>query len=205
MSKLAQGQSGSSLADIYDVVGSVAAIESIDVDQVKAVHEMGGTIFGERVGAIIARLDSGSIAQNVNIGFSLTLPIVPTRILGLSVFVDVAGRLSDINVSVQSNFRGARQEMPLFIWDAANTHTTRIIDESGAAAEVEFLQPVPGMVQLPTMTFGPTTTQESNVISLRGRTSAFGAGTVDTVALIYMAHAFAEGGLSSYGLPVPGW
>lgn len=199
-----QGQSGSSLADTYDVAGSVAEIEELVSEQVIVVHEMGATIFAERLRSEIRDLTSGAVAQNLGIDVIFAdLPAVPWRILGVVVFV-TADRVDHCSLNFRDPVAG--REIPFWYWDSAvdRVDDVRFSEPAGGTADQLVLTPTNRPWSLPTFNTGDTPTQAVSQISLRGQTDGFGAGTVTTRALIYLAFPRA-GGLSSRGLPVPSW
>ena len=196
------GQAGISLADIYDVEGSIAGIERLEAEDLHLVHEVGTTVFSERFGGEIVRLDSTAVLQNV--AFDITTLLVGsnfTRVFGVQVFADVTSRLDNVAVSIRDV--PALNEIPIFIWDSNDTErTVRIVDDGAAAADVFMLM---GAAQVPSMTFGNDQPTVTNGIVMRGESSGFGAGDVTCVALVYLGFASGAGGLSSFGLPVPSW
>ncbi len=196
-------QSGISLADQYDVEGSVAGIEDLNSRDVSLVHEMGQTLFSERLGATIRRTSSGAIGQSdVWDNVIVTFPTAPFRILGVIVLSDDATRLSVVTVSIRSTQQV--REMPIFEWDTNEGAVTSRIDQEGAgAANTSTLIPARS-TGWPTLGVGSLSRQEVGAIAFRGSTNAFGAGDVTTIALIHIAFA-QQAGLSSYGLPIPGW
>lgn len=204
MSEKILGQAGISLSDIYDVKGSIAGINRAEFRDLSLVHEVGETVFSERVGGEIIRLDSTAIAQNTAFDITtLAVGTTPTRLLGVQVFADVAARVANVAVSLRDV--PALNEIPVFIWDSASDseRTVRIVDNGGAAAAVLML--VGPAVQVPNMTFGNDQRDRINGIVMRGVSAGFGAGTVTVVALLYVAFPSGTGGLSSYGLPIPSW
>jgi len=203
------GKAGVSLADVYEIEGSVAGVGDLRSEDVQTVHEMGSTIFSERLTAVTTVIATAALAQNVDIGVGLPQPLTPRRILALAVITDVAARLSRIQVSVASGPAGSQNEVPLFSWETGTgTDLERgvLIEIDGTVATHQLLVPGPSsIVSVPTLLVGSTgpITDISRII-MRGRTSGFGAGTVVVRALLY--EAFSEvGGISSYGLPIPGW
>jgi len=198
-------KSGDSLADTYDVVGSVAGIEQLRSEEITLVHEMGATLWSERFSTFIRRAASGDIAQSTNFDVVLDgLPAHIFRILGLSVFVDTTARVTLATVSIQEPITG--REVPIWIWDAATDIEVRArfsIEGAGATTE-QFLQPAPANVRLPHMMASAGQPQSVPNVTFRGQTASFGAGTVEAVLLMHVG--FVEvGGLSSRGLPVPSW
>jgi len=197
-------QSGNSLADMYDVVGSVAGIEELETRELAIIHEMGATLFSERISGTMRRMDSGAIAQSLGWEVILTnLPNTMTRILGLVVFSTDSTRINVATINVRSP--GQQREVPIFTWDANEpVVTARFMDNGVAAANHQVLQGNVGVGTMPTMLIGSLQPQSVGEIAFRGSTTAFGAGTVTITAVFYQA--FAQiGGVSSRGLPIPSW
>lgn len=194
-------RSGTSLADVYDVEGSIAGVEQLLTADVQVVHEMGATIMSERLRTQILRLTSGAIAQNTDIDAVFTaMPGAPARILAVAVIVDTSARLS--RLAVHARDPDAGQEIPLWVFAGGTDHTIRIADDGGAAADVTLL--TPDNYNAPNLLGGNLHVPSAHEFSMRGRTSGFGAGTVEATALVQVA--FAEvGGVNSKGLPLPGW
>lgn len=199
-------QAGNSLADTYDVQGSVAGIEQLETRELPIVHEMGGTVFSERLGGAIVRVSSGAIAQNTNFDVvTAMLPAVPTRVLGVMIFNGTAARTSFVSVSV--NDEDASRDMPIFLWDSVTgvEVLSRLEDGGSGVININVLAsnvPLPGAV--PTMQFGADQPEPISSIAFRGRTLGFGAGTIENI--LYLYQGFAQiGGISSRGLPVPSW
>ena len=195
-------KSGDSLADTYDVVGSVAGIEQLESREVTLVHEMGGTIFSERLSGEILRVSSGAISQSTNWGLPFAdLGASPIRILGLAIVADTASRVSIASLAVRS--LDQQNEVPIFVWDTINdgVSTVRLI-EGGVLANKGFLLGNP--VDIPNFMVGLDQPQGMDELVFRGITTAFGAGTVEVVALVYKAFATISG-ISSKGLPIPSW
>jgi len=198
-------QAGDSLADIYDVKGSIAGIENLESRDLPIVHEMGATVFSERFSTEILRISSAAQSQSDDWGTLLTgLPDTVFRVQGVRVFVDVTARVTLASLAMRDPVTA--RETPIWSWDDANDGETSVrFSDDGAATGVSiFLQPAPGNVQLPKIGAGDQQPQRVNGLIFRGTTPAFGAGTVEAVALVDIA--FAQiGGVSSRGLPIPGW
>ncbi len=199
-------QSGDSLADLYDVKGSIAGIEELETRELPIVHEMGATVFSERLGGEIVRLSSGDILQSVAFDVILTSPPVGIyRVLGLQVLSDVTGRVDRAQVSLRDILTG--REIPLFVWQATPDIEVaiRIVENGEAVANMGALRTV--QQQVPSL--GIAEGQPRRVgeeIVFRGQATAFGAGTVELIALVYLGVTeLTQGALSSRGLPVPGW
>lgn len=198
-------RSGDSLADVYDVEGSVAGIEQLETRELPIVHEMGSTIFSERLAGDIRRMTTGAVIQGT--AFDVVIANLPAgiwRILNVMVFADVAARVEHAAVLLRDPTDA--REIALSVWDSTNNveSTCRIDDDGAGVANLEVLVSDP--IQHPSLGIGTGQRegQQVNDIALRGKTLSFGAGDVTVVALIYIAHSHV-GGISSRGLPIPGW
>lgn len=198
-------QAGSSLADVYDVEGSIAGIDSLETRELPLVHEMGGTIFAERVVSIVRTLTTVALNQSTSFDITpLDFPVTPFRVLGAEVTSNMAGRISNAMLGVHTTTDNLEGEIPFFTWE--NTTDTeasvRIRLLGAAAANTNML--IPSVIRVPTFVVGTDQPTATNTIVFRGLTSAFGAGTITIRALIHIAFAL-QRGLSSRGLPIPGW
>lgn len=201
-------QTGISLADTYDIEGSIAGVsELLTQDGIHLEHEMGGTIFAERFSTALRRGVTGAIAQNTvfAVGFS-DLPGNSIKLLGVQVIVDVTGRVARVSVNVQDprpDATAPQREFPVWTWDGTNTSLQRFI-VAGVDGDQTLLNADLQYNYLPVIMAGGGQPQGMSTLVLRGKTTAFGAGTVTLQLLAYIA--FAEiGGIDSYGLPLPGW
>ena len=197
-----QSQSGDSLADTYDVVGSVAGIDSLETRELPIVHEMGATLFSERYVTTIRREASGNVAQNTQINLvTTTLPITPCRLLGFAIISDAGARLSRVTMSVREP--DSDQEIPIWAFDGTTT-TIHLVDAGAAVAAFDLLGGT--QVFVPSMIGGSGQRNQDMVqeVVVRALTTGFGAGTVFLRALYYIAFAF-RGGISSRGVPFPSW
>ena len=202
MSPKILAQAGNSLADVYDVEGSIAGIDQLETRELPIVHEMGQTVFSERLSGSIRRQTTGAINQSTAWDLTLAdLPATPFRILNLLVVADAA-RVSHCNLALQN---GTGREIPIFMWDTGeDTETTLRLVENGAAISTQTAL-TNNRRQLPSLGIGSDQPQIiGDVISFRGQTTAFGAGTVTVVALVYVAFSQLAG-ISSRGVPIPGW
>jgi len=202
-------KSGESLADVYDVEGSVAGLERLESEDVHVVHEMGGAIFSERAGARVIQLQSGAIAQNIQFNVNLTLGLNAVRILHYAMIADVTARTQALILSLSDVVGGViSTDCPFFAWvngTAGDLDKPIRWMQNGVVLNVRYFDTNSNLRAMPTMAMGEQ--QAPNVVNqltLRGQTSGFGAGTVSYTAVVLIA--FAEvGGLSSKGLPIPSW
>jgi len=199
-------QAGQSLADVYDVPGSIAGVESLESDEVHTVHEMGQTIFSERLSGRIELADTGAIAQSTAFSAQMAeLPAVPMlRLMGILVEVSTIARVTTANVNCTDDVPGQGNEMVMWNWDGTNEDLVRI-GRGGSISNRNIMRPMQEYAgRLPSFLVGGTQAEGTPTLNLRGTTSAFGAGTVTLTLWAYVA--FPQlGGISSRGLPVPGW
>jgi len=196
-------QAGDSLADIYDVVGSIAGIDELLSKDVQLVHEMGHTIFSERYSETIRRVQTSAANQSSNFSATISdLPATPTRILGVIVIVDNAARTAHATLSVADPTSG--RMLPIWTWDGTSEDTMRFDDGSGTANFI-VMRPLAAYTQYPNMLSGSgRQPQRVENLSFAGVSTAFGAGTVQHTLLIQIAFA-AQAGVDSRGLPIPSW
>jgi len=198
--------SGQSLADMYDVEGSIAGIDQLETRELPIVHEMGATVMSERFTTRVFRIPSGPVNQSTGFVTVLTtLPETPARLLGVQVISSLASRLE--RVAVLGTDPRLSQDFPLWVMDtAAVVGETVAMEDAGAPVTIEVVNPRPAMNQFPSFV-GGREQQDSMVssITLVGSTTAFGAGTVTTTALLLLAFPRRDGSVSSKGVPIPSW
>lgn len=194
-------KSGESLADVYDIKGSIAGIDDLISEEVHLTHEMGATIFSERMAGRIVEIPTGDILKDIQFNINFSFSQV-TRILGIAVLTDDATRLVRVQVSVTSPPALSNTDVPFFLWDSTGSSVTAEVLVSGSILVRSALTSVVPFV--PNLLMGQQSARPISTITLRGLTLNFGAGTVNISALVYVA--FPElGGVSSRGLPIPGW
>lgn len=205
MSPKVLAQSGISLADVYDIEGSIVGVEQLDAADVKVVHELGATIHSERVLTFLLRAPSTDVAQSIAWNIALAaFPDSINRILSIAVIAD-ADRVSNCLVSIVEPSTG--NDHIIWAWDAAVDSAIAIRE---FAASAFLLRPVAqiagGLPNLLTRT-GPRSSMPQVVF--RGVSTAFGAGTVEAIALIQVCRPDrgtpTPGEPSSFGLPIPSW
>lgn len=204
-------QAGFSLADVYDIEGSIAGIDHVDTHEVHLTHEMGGQVFSERLQSFFRLGRTGDINQNTNFDIDIVgdLGNAITRILSVFVMADTVARTNHCVISLSNNITG--REIPIWSWDTADDGETqvRFVDD-GAPAAVFFGLRQTGINRLPTLLTQVGSDKTMPRVFLRGATTGFGAGTVEVLALVHLAVAspgtpVPPGAPSSFGLPIPGW
>lgn len=199
-----QAQAGDSLADIYDVKGSIAGIDELMSREIFLTHEMGAAVFAERFSVTLHRMTSGAIAQSVNFDVvDDTLAEEPTRIVGACVFSDAGARVSRAALFVRDS--GASRELPVWIYDGTNMVPTRMEDNAGGVGLFDVLLAAQPQTMVPQFAGGRGQLRRVSALAFRGASTAFGAGTVIVNVLTMLAWANIVGGVSSRGLPIPSW
>ena len=203
-----QSRSGASLADIYDVQGSIAGIDQLETRELPIVHEMGATVLSERFTTRVFRVTTGLIAQNIEFAVEETsLPETPARLLGLQVFIDGTGA-QITRCTVMGTDPTLGQDFPLWVLDSSsNTTESIVMEDAGASNTLQVLIPR-STITLAFPTFVGGKEQQDPMVSsvtLAGLTAGFGAGTVELIALLYLAFPRRDGSVGSKGLPVPSW
>lgn len=201
-------QAGTSLADVYDVEGSIVGVDELDSESVKTVHEMGGVIMSERYVGRIIQLTSGAIAQSIAFNINLTLGRHLERILHWAVTSDVTARTQSLQLSLAdiSTAGVISTDCPFWAW---NTGSGDDIDKpirlllNGTVVNNRIFETRLG--GFPTIASGSGQPgRPVNQLVFRGQSTAFGAGTVTLTALILVAAA-QRTGPGSGGLPIPSW
>lgn len=199
-------RTGVSLADQYDIEGSIAGVERLESKEVHLVHEMGAVIFAERMSGRIRRAQTGGITQSTAFNTSITdMPGAAVRLLALQAFVSDATRLTHMNISLGVSQLAPAQDIPVWAWNLGDPTRTVSLTDDGSIVTSTMMLPV--IDQVPNLLIGDLQAFTVNEINIRGFTEAFGAGTIVMTILAYLAFSSAErdGGLSSVGVPFPGW
>jgi len=196
------GQAGTSLADAYDVEGSVVGVEELDAHAVKTVHELGGTMFSERISGTIANFETGDILQTITFNSSFTIAGAAIRLLGVALVADVTARILNASLHI-SDLPGGANDMPIMAWESGDDEVPIRVKHGGVVASEFLLQPAQPPY-IPNLLFGSETPGPVPQLNLRGITATFGAGTVNLICIAYFAVPMVQG-LSSKGLPYPSW
>lgn len=196
-------KSGDSLADVYDVKGSIAGIDDLVSNDVNLVHEMGATIFSERLSARITSFATAAVAQSLQFSAGLAPFQETSRLLGISVVTTDDARISNVQVSITNPDGVNHSDIPIFYWNQGDPTGGIVVMVNDTINVLDLLIPITP-ANLPNLLIGLDSPSPASVISIRGVTAAFGAGTVATRVILHMAFAQLEG-VSSRGLPIPGW
>ena len=196
-------QGGRSLADMYQVAGSIAGIDSLETRELPIVHEMGAVLFSERFRTTIRRVATGDMAQNTTASPAITtMPASITRIVGIQVYSDDESRVLAAAVSLQAPDN--TQDFPIWVWDGTAFAAAPIVDD-GVLLTLDVLGAEPGSLMIPSFTGG---VDQGSVpvtdLRLRVTSTGFGAGTVEVMCVVYLAFTF-TGGVSAFGARVPSW
>lgn len=199
-------RSGDSLADIYDVEGSIAGIDQLETRELPITHEMGATVLSERFTTRIFRIPTGDLNQSTAFRVELTtLPETPARLLGVQVIVDQGSRIA--RCAVLATDPTVQQDFPVWVYDAlAGIRETITMEDVTVSADFSLLIPQGAANVFPSFAGGRE--QQDNMVSsitLTGLTTAFGAGTVLATALLLLAFPRGDVNISSRGLPIPSW
>jgi len=195
-----------SLADSYDIEGSIAGVEELLSQDVSLVHEMGNTIFSERLSGRMVNFETAAIGQSTAFvgGFVTDLEVPVMRILGVEVMVDTVDRVADMCVSISQGAGTVGNEMPIWVFAGGSNYRTVRFLVDGTLANQNVADPVPAFTKLPNILVGRPQPETTSIMNVRGTTTAFGAGDVTITVAVYLA--FPQGqALSSRGLPVPSW
>jgi len=202
-------QGGVSLADQYDVQGSIAGIEELESREVTLVHEMGKTLFSERIGSTFRR-STVTFTQSIPFIIPITnFPANVTRILGVQVFASDVDDVDDCQVSVTDPINTGGQDFPIWVFDrpAGTNHHDIDVVMAGVTTHLDILVGEVGIgQQTPTFVFGDSQGTGGNMrnITLRGNANAFGGGSSTVTLLVHLAFVF-QLGVNSYGSDVPSW
>lgn len=195
-------KSGDSLADVYDVKGSIAGIDELLSADVNLIHEMGATLFSERLAARIIRVTAGAIAQSVSFASTFTV-LENSRILGAQIIVTDSARLSRVQLSITSPPNINDQDIPIVAWEAGDPTVFMSLLDAGVGSTFEGLSSLISN-NVPSLLVGSESESPVNLLTIRGIANAFGAGTVTAIGIVHLGFS-QPGGLSNRGLPLPSW
>lgn len=198
-------QAGISLADMYQVDGSIAGIESMETRELPIVHEVGATVFSERFRTTIREIDTGPIAQSTEFNLEInSLPASITRLLGVMAVADTSSRVLNAAVSVHDAVADPiAQDFPIWVWSGNSVNLRLLV--GGTVVQRGLLIPEPETVLIPTFVGGQDQgASPVKDLRFRGASTAFGAGTVTINFAVFLAFTFTSG-VSAFGARVPSW
>jgi len=203
-------QAGVSLADIYDVEGSIVGLEELDVTDIKGVHELGGTIHSERLVVFHLIADSTAISQSSNWEVSLGgFPDSINRVLSIFVIADGSAEVQNCSIAIRDPLSGI--DHIIWAWDVLDDIEKRVRwdDGGGTGADTALVPLGTAFGGAPNIIARTGAQASMPTLVFHGATQAFGAGDVTTKALISVCRPDhgnpAPGEPSSHGLPIPGW
>lgn len=203
-------QAGTSLADIYDVEGSVVGLDALSVEEIQGVHELGGTIHSERLSVFHRNIASDDELQNVAFNTSMSgFPDSINRILGIFVVASVASRVAFVTLSIGDPATG--REHIIWAWDeTADAEGPVRWDDGSGAANISGLRTLAGPLGTqPNLLVRTGARWRMPSMVMRGLTNGFGAGNVTVTAQIMLCRpdrsVTAPGDPNSRGLPIPSW
>lgn len=201
-------QAGTSLADVYDVAGSIAGVDFLDSNDVQLTHEMGGEIHSERLLGHTITVSSGAVASGANwdVDFE-TIPDCWNRIMGVYVTASVASEVEHCNVNLRPRATLANS-FPIWWWDgfADGEGDLRIMQAGSTATRINLI-PRPAAQPFQYIMGRTGLEKQLPFLTFSGQAQT-GAG-VTCLATIYLARPDtvepAAGDPSSHGLPIPSW
>jgi hypothetical protein len=201
-------QAGDSLADAYDVAGSIVGVDSLLTQDVQLLHEMGGTIFSERLTSQTLTIASPSTGQNLGFVASYDdFPDSPVRILGIQVLTSTPARVQLASVSILEADGSAEQ--PIFVYDSDDDEEGLVTCTISGGGSALYGHLSPRLSATPTLVTRFGNASDMPTLQLRGLTVGFGSGTVQCTALVHVARAGpavpVPGTPESHGLPIPSW
>ena len=203
-------QAGTSLADVYDVEGSVVGLENLDVSDIKGVHDLGPQIHSERLIVFGLIANTGNVLQSANFNVELgAFPDSINRVLSVFVISDTATAMRFCTVSITDPDTDA--DHPIWCWSSVDDVESFVRIDVGAGVATQFaMRPLSQVAGgLPTMIGRTGATEAMPTLNFRGETLAFGGGNMVARAFIQIMRpdpgAPAPGHPSSHGLPIPSW
>jgi len=135
-------RSGESLADVYDVEGSIAGVDQLLSHDVNLVHEMGGVLMSERLGGTIAAIQTAAILQNVNFGIGLTLGATPVRLLNVALYASVVARTARAAIHITDQAPAGITDVPISVWDTGGVESLVDVLINGTNSTQLLLEPI---------------------------------------------------------------
>lgn len=201
-----QGRAGHSMAACYDLRGSIAGLEEMDLATTVPVLEIDGRVFAERLQGAIRRLEIADIVASEVFNAEISnFPEGHWKLHGIQVITgsgEAASNINNLTVNLVSN--DGLNEIPIWVWDDGKAQINRISIAGAAAGNADFLDPHLGYTLPPIIISNAPARGAMDSIFVRGIAQAFGAGEFDINVFFYLSHVHVTG-ISSFGLPVPSW
>jgi len=204
-----RSQAGISMAQSYQIEGGIVGVEELLSKEVHLAESFGERVFSERLQSFFIKISSGAIAQSLSWAVTAGgIPDSPNRILSVQCIIGSGDASKIVNANVDIEDVSSGRELPIYVYDTDidAERDLRWSDDGAAAANFSLLG---HSLDVPTLItrFGDELLMPT--FMFRGRTTAFGAGTIEMFALIHMVRANpgspTPGHPSSHGLPLPGW
>jgi len=202
-------QAGTSLADTYDIEGSIAGVENLESKDVHLFDEMGGRVHSERLLQFGLIADSTAVLQTVAWDIELGgFPDSINRLLSISVIATAVARTDFCSVAIRDS--ESLIDHVIWAWDAAVDVEKQVRWARPTVGNQVLLEPAnPILGGAPTIIARTGASSTMPSLFFRGQSLTFGAGTIQVKALINIARpdpgAPPPGAPSSHGLPIPGW
>jgi len=173
---------------------------------------MGGRVFAERLRSFILNVSTTAIAQSTTFDISVTgIPDSPNRIIAASLTVPTAARVEMAALHLSQDTGDTFfTDQPLVVWDSTTDAEVncRFALKGVNQGNAFVLRPT-GQAFVPILMTRMGPDFKMPELKLRGKSSAFGAGTIIVTAIVLIARANPEtrvvGDPSSHGLPIPSW
>lgn len=208
-------QAGISMADTYDIEGSIVGVENLDANNVSLVEDMGPRVMAERMKTIMVTGTTGALADaidfNITVLGSTTIPSpdCASRVLSVNVYIPAANATEIENWSLTVRDQNLQREAALITWDIDIDSEVKVVWNNDGAGAANFIQLRPLTHQLPGLLTRAGDLEIAPLLLWRGTTAAVVATTVTATLVIQLARPNrtnpAAGQPSSHGLPIPSW
>jgi len=208
-------QAGISLADTYDVEGSIVGVEELETHEVNLVEDMGPRVMGERMKQILLRGVTTAIGAATD--FNITIlgsaavpsPDCASRILGVTALIPAANVTEIENWSLVVRDQNLQRECSVVSWDIDVDSEVKTIWNDDGAGAANFIELRPLVHQLPGLLTRVGDLSVAPQLVFRGTSAAVVATTVVATIIVQLSRPTrvnpAPGEPSSHGLPLPGW
>lgn len=209
---ITQADGGSSLAKLWDTVGSNSGGPNaeIEADRILLFHEMGSVLSSERFLTRGRDITSGAVAQNTAWDVNITgLSNGPCRLCSIYLAIETPGTAAEIDhatINLRNNDTPS-DEIVIFAWDTTVGTVVRArtnLDTGTTATQLVLVNMLPYQELL--INGNSRGVQNTfDALSFRGLTAGFGAGTRTVrgyVRVVTMDNPAGVDNTGSYGLPL---